>query len=126
MNRLASFVRIGMVPEYMLHNKLEITPVDYAAKSVCKILTHKTDTNRIFHLCNPKTVSVIKCLNVLKKLNYNIEFLPEKDFIDRINNILKSEEAKNLLNIIIDDFDENMHINYNTDMTLKIKIYNQI
>ena len=86
MNRLASFVRIGMVPEYMLHNKLEITPVDYAAKSVCKILTHKTDTNRIFHLCNPKTVSVIKCLNVLKKLNYNIEFLPEKDFIDRINN----------------------------------------
>ncbi len=121
MNRLASFVRIGMVPEYMLHNKLEITPVDYAAKSVCKILTHKTDTNRIFHLCNPKTVSVIKCLNVLKKLNYNIEFLPEKDFIDRINNILKSEEAKNLLNIIIDDFDENMHINYNTDMTLKSK-----
>jgi len=37
--------------------------------------------------------------DVLKKLNYNIEFLPEKDFIDRINNILKSEEAKNLLNI---------------------------
>lgn len=121
MNRLASFVRIGMVPEYMLHNKLEITPVDYAAKSVCKLLTHKTNKNRIFHLCNTKTVSVIKCLNVLKKLNYNIEFLPEKDFIARINEILESEDAKNLLNIIIDDFDENMHINYNTDMILKSK-----
>lgn len=121
MNRLASFVRIGMVPEYMLHNKLEITPVDYAAKAVCKILTHETNTNRIFHLCNPKTVSVIKCLNFLKKLNYNIEFLPEKDFIDRINTILESEESKNLLNIIIDDFDEKMHINYNTDMILKSK-----
>ena len=37
-NRVASFVQIGIIPEYMLHNELEFTAVDYAAKSVCKIL----------------------------------------------------------------------------------------
>ncbi len=119
LNRLASFVKIKIIPEYMLHNKLEFTPVDYAAKSVCKIITHKTDSNRVFHLCNQKTVTVSRCLRVLKKLNYPIEVLPEKEFIDKINNMLENEETKDLLKIIIDDFDENMHIQYNTEMEIK-------
>ena len=100
----------------MIHNKLEFTPVDYAAKSVVKILTHKTDTNRIFHLNNPKTVSVSRCLRVLSRLGYNVDVLSEKDFINRIDELLKDKHTNTLLKIIIDDFDENTHINYNTEM----------
>ncbi len=121
LNRLASFVKIGIIPEYMLHNELEFTSVDYAAKAVCKILTHETVINRVFHICNHKTISVSRCLRVLRKLGYPIEVLPEKEFIEKVEEILKDEEKKDLLKIIIDDFDENMHINYNTDMKIKSK-----
>ena len=118
-NRLASFVRIGIIPDYMINNSLEFTPVDYAAKSICKLLMHPTNANRIFHLCNPHTISVARCLKILQKLKYNIISLPEKNFVSKIKEILKKEQADNLLQIVIDDFDESMHINYNTDMIIK-------
>ncbi len=119
LNRLASFVNIGIIPEYMVHNQLEFTPVDSAAKAVCKLITHQTQTNRIFHLCNHRTVSVSRCLKVLRKLNHPIDILSEEAFIEKIDEILANEETKDLLKIIIDDFDENKHIQYNTEMIIK-------
>ena len=118
-NKMASFIRIGAIPNNLMNYSLEITPVDYAAKAICKIITHQTNSNRIFHLFDYKRVSMLRCLNLLRKANYKIDILSEKDFIDRISNILNDDESKGLLEFILNDFDENKHISYEANMNVK-------
>ena len=118
-NRIVSFIKIGIIPDYLTSYQLEFTPVDYAAKAICKILTHYTKTNRIFHLYNHKTVSFHRSLKVLQKLGYKIDVLKEQDFISKINQILKNDYSKNLITYISNDFDINNHFKYLPDMTIK-------
>ena len=68
---------------------------------------------------NHKTISISRALRVLRKLNYPIEVLPEEEFIKRFEEILNDEQSREKLKMIIDDFDENMHVNYGTDMIYK-------
>ena len=120
-NRVASFLRIGIIPKYLIDFPLEFTPVDYAAKAICEIAFHYTNKNRIFHIFNNKYVPFSRCLNLLKKQNLHLEVLDEKDFVKRINEIFQNEDYKYLLKYILDDFDENNHIDYRTNMEIKSK-----
>ena len=113
-----SFVKLGIIPDYILNISLDFTPVDAAVKAVYKILTHPTRKNRIFHLYNHKVVSISKVVKLSKRLNFNIEVLPENDFKDKIISILENENKKNLLNNLMRDFDDNLHLDYTTDIKM--------
>lgn len=123
--KLASFVKIGIMPNYMLENMLNFTPVDYAAKAIYKISTNYTNKNRVFHLYNNKDITVKRYLRSLKKQKTEIRILEEKEFIDNINLILKDDSQKNSLNNIINDFDNKLHINYTSDIITISKFTNQ-
>ena len=118
-NKMASFIRIGAIPTYLINYSLEITPVDLAAKAICKIITHPTNLNRIFHIFNYKRVSVKRCLGLLRKSNFNIDVLKENDFINKVGNILKDDQSKKMLEFILNDFDENKHVSYEANMNVK-------
>lgn len=118
-NKMASFIRIGAIPAYLMNYSLEITPVDNAAKAVCKLIEHPTDLNRIFHIFDYRRIPVVKCLKLLRKANYKIDVLEEKDFVNRIGNILEDEQSKKMLEFILNDFDENKHVNYEANMNVK-------
>ena len=115
-NKLAAFVKIGFVPDYMLKELLEFTPIDFAAKAVYALITHPTYRNRIFHLNNNKNITVNKYIRVLRKINYDIKVLPEKEFKDSINLILNDENEKKSLNNLLNDFDKDLHLNYKNDI----------
>ena len=118
-NKLISFIKIGILPDYLENYPLEFTPVDYAAKAICKVLTNYTKTNRVFHLYNNKTVPTEKCLKLLHKLGYDVNILKEKDFVTQINKMLKNEDSKTLINYLLNDFDKNTHIDYKTNIAVK-------
>ena len=118
-NKVVSFIKMGIIPDYLTNYHLEFTPVDYAAKAICKIITNYTKTNRVFHLYNTKTVPTYKCLKLLSKLGYNINILTEKDFVNKINKMLKNDDSKKLINYLLNDFDKNTHIDYKTNIDVK-------
>ena len=123
-NKIASFVKIGAIPKNMINYSLEITPVDYAAKAICKIIEHPTASNRVFHLYDDKKVSMSRCLKASKLENYEIEVLSEDEFIDKVGKILDDEQMKKKLEYIMNDFDENKHISYEANMNVKAKFTN--
>ena len=117
-NKLASFAKIGVIPDYLVKSPLEFTPVDYAAKAVCKLITHPSYRNRVFHLYNYKTISTGKFLKLLKKANYNVEILNENKFKERVNKIIQDDNSNNLLNNLLNDFNRDLHLDYNNDIII--------
>lgn len=118
-NSLASFIKLGMIPDYLKDEILEFTPIDYVASATYKIITHPTNTNRIFHLYNQNYIPIAKCLKVLRKLNFKIDILPEKEFKENVSKILRDEESKNLLNALMNNLNSDLHLDYKTDIIIK-------
>ena len=117
-NRFTSFIRIGIIPDYFLHEKIELTPVDYAAKAIYELITHPTYRNKIFHLYNHKEVSIERYLKVLRKLDYKVEVLPENEFTDKINSLMQNDDTKDLLKNLANDFNRDLHLDYKNDIMI--------
>ena len=120
-NKMVSFARIGAVPEYLLKFPIEITPVDDAANAIYNLIIHPNNQNRIFHLFNHNYVYVRKLLKLFDKSNNEITILQEEKFKSKIKEILQNEETKRLLKNILDDFDNDLHLDYSNDIIIKSK-----
>ena len=118
-NRFISFMKIGIIPENMLKIMLDFSPIDYAAKAVYKLITHPSNKNRIFHLFNHKEVPVSRCIKIFKKINYDMKVLSSNDFANKISEILGDETSKLILKNLINDFDNDLHLDYKSDIIAK-------
>lgn len=118
-NRMIAFIKLGAIPEYILKESLEFTPIDYAAKAIYRIMTHVNRTNRVFHIYNQKYVSTKKIIKATKKLDYKIKVVSEKEFKKMIRKILKNEDAENILENLINDLDNDLHLDYKIDIIIK-------
>lgn len=123
--KLAAFIKLGIIPDYLLKSALEFTPVDLAAKAIYKIVTNPSEENKIFHIYNNKTVSLNRFLRLLKKFGYDVNVLSENEFKNAITDILKNDDKRIYLQNIANDLDGNYHLNYggsillNSDFTIK-------
>ena len=118
-NKFISFIKVRGVPNYILDLNLEFTPVDSASKSIYKLITHPSKGNRIFHLFNHRTITVEEFVIFLQKHGFDIDILDEDRFKYRIKSILQNDNSKNILNNLINDFDNDLHLDYNTDIIVK-------
>ena len=114
-----SFIKIGVVPDYLLDLPLEFTPVDSASKSIIKLITHPSGKNRIFHLYNHKIITVKKLIRSVQKQGFKVSIISEKEFKYKIKKILNDEGSKNILNNLINDFNNDLHLHYKTDIIIK-------
>ena len=118
-NRLISFAKIKCIPNYIINGYLEFTPVDYCAYSIYKILSNPSTTNRVFHLLNHNTIDIMYFVNIFNDLFDNIRILDNADFLQEIDRILKSKKHNEILHGIINDFDENRLLVYDSKVKLK-------
>ena len=115
LNRILSFINLGCIPDYLLNGYGEFTPVDYVANAISIII--RSDTlYSVLHLYNNNHITMIDFVNLLNDYGLNIDILSEKDFLTRVNNTLKSN--KNALSGIINDFNENKKLVYDSNIIL--------
>ncbi len=111
--RLKSIFEIGSIPESILNNNLEFTPVDFAASAICKIMWSNNNLNRIFHIYNPNMLKVSELLEYLKTLNYDVKALSNNEFINIIKDLSNDSDNQNKLSGIINDFTDTNDFVYN-------------
>ncbi|MBP3597342.1 MAG: amino acid adenylation domain-containing protein [Clostridia bacterium] len=111
-NRLLSFIRIKHVPEAFLEHTLEFTPVDYCSTAIVKLVSHRNNTNRIFHLLNNNRILIKDLLNIFEKIYFRIEPVSSAEFKFLIDSILKSNTHSDYLNGLISDFDNHGKLDY--------------
>ena len=124
-NRLATFEKLGFIPENVLSYPLEFSPVDCVAEAIYKLVLCPTEKNRIFHLFNKNKISVKRYLNLLNNLGYEVKVLSASEFKEKINTILNDDAHKNLINNLMNDFGYDLQLNYNSDIIMKSDISNK-
>ncbi len=118
LNKFVSFIKTGIMPDYMLKHILNFTPIDYASNAVYKLISHPSNNNRIFHIYNNKNISVKK---YLKKSEFKVTILSEENFVKEVRKILENELEKESIKNLIDDFDNNFHLSYVNDIITQSK-----
>lgn len=111
LNRLKSFIQIGMIPDIVLKHFVEISPVDLIANAIVKIAKYN-DKYTTFHLYNSKTIQIEKLLKMLKQNGIEIQAVTEEKFAERISKINKNKEQKQILSGIINDLTKDKKLNY--------------
>ncbi len=123
LNRLLSFIRLGAIPEYMLEGYGEFTPVDYVADAICKMVTVKHPFN-VLHIFNHKHIEMEDLISVFNEYGLDMKILPEEDFLKIVDKFLK--EDSDVLSGIINDFDKNKKLVYESNVMLQNEFSNEV
>lgn len=118
-NRIKSILDIGYAPEYLLNGYVEFTPIDFCGNAIIDLATHYNKNYSVFHLLNDNHVPMQRLLEEMQKMNIPIQIVSSNDFKDIINNLLKDENKKEYLQGIINDFDENQELAYESNIKIK-------
>ena len=115
LNKLIAFIKIGMIPDYLSDIHFEFTPVDLCAQAIILIMQNYVHDFSVFHLYNHNHLSIVDFISIVNshfKMNLSIE--PQSIFDERINTLLS--ENNGVLGGIINDFDDNRKISYNSNI----------
>lgn len=120
--RLKSILEIGLVPDNIINNTLEFTPVDYAADAINRIVLSNNSKNRIYHIYNPNMISVKDLVNYIQNLKYKINIVSKDEFINLIKDFSNTDSNQDKIKGIINDFTSDNDLIYNytikTDNTI--------
>jgi len=73
----------------------------------------------IFHAYNNNHITLKDIVNIFNKLGLDIDIVDTNNFNQKIKKLSKDETLKNSLSGIINDFDENKKLVYNTNIKIK-------
>ena len=111
-------MKLSIIPDYLLENRLEFTPIDLAAEAIYKIITNYSNKNRVFHIYNHNTITVAEYARFIKNFGYNMKVVSKDSFKESILKILQNEDKKSYIQNIASNFDDNYNLNYNKDTIL--------
>ncbi len=121
LNRILAFIKLGCVPDYMLVGYGEFTPVDYVAAAICKVVEADPDYT-VLHLYNDKHIPLNNFIELLNKYGINMRVVPEEEFLQVFDNFLNKDQSG--LSGIINDFDKNRHLVYDSGIDFENEISN--
>lgn len=111
-NILMMILHYHILPNTMLNEFLEFTPVDYCAKSIID-LAFNVDTNKyVFHLFNDNYIAVSELLNIFKSLGFETTILSGNEFKQRILTLSNKYSNENILKGIVNDLDDTLGLSY--------------
>lgn len=116
-NRFSSFLKLKMIPDYLLEDYAEFTPVDYCAQAIMMLIHYPSSKNRIFHLFNHHHILISDLLSCFKN-TFSLEVVSGEEFLKQIDILLELENSKEILSGILGDFDSQRHLMYNSNIHL--------
>lgn len=103
-NRLKAFLLLGALPDYLLDNHMELTPVDFLADAVVKSIQNTSPDLSVLHLFNPHHITIAE---LLQKLSKNIlRVVSDEEFRQILNSQMFVEENKDVLAFLANDITE--------------------
>ena len=114
--RLKSFIQISAIPDYLLKDYIEFTPVDFCADAIITILNNYYPDRYVYHINNLNFINFEYLVKLLKKSGIKINLLDDKQFVSYIDKILLNNSSSDVLSGIINDFDINHRLHYSSNV----------
>jgi hypothetical protein len=80
---LIAVIEMGCMPGD-LDIQLDFSPVDYVSRAVIHLSRTEGSASQAFHLLHPQGIALREFGHVLRSLGHGIEFVPYRDWVDRI------------------------------------------
>ena len=120
LNRLKAFIELKSIPEYILNDYVEFSPVDDLAKSIVKSIECAPSTINVLHLYNQNHVYINKLIKMLPKGLINV--VSDTEFKNILNRNLQISTNKDIISYITNDLDKNKKLIYQSNIKIKNKI----
>ena len=118
LNRVNSFLQLGCIPDYLLNNYMEFTPVDICADAIVK-LTMYQNPYTIFHLYNNNHITFKELKKIFDNLKINMSIVSADEFNKKLQEFSNNPETKNSISGIINDFDKDKKLSYYSNIKLQ-------
>ena len=118
LNRMHTFLELGCIPDYLLDNYMEFTPVDLCADAVVKLTLYNSPFT-IFHVYNNNHITFRELKKILDALNVKMDVVTEKEFNVKIQSLSRNADTKNIISGIINDFGKDKKLQYYTHIQIK-------
>jgi len=115
-NKLKSIIHLGIIPDNLLDLYLEFTPVDICGKVITLIIQNYVEYFSVFHIYNHNHVYINKFIEMLDNINISINTVSKNEFKSIIDK--KLIENPNILSGIINDFDSDKNISYDSNINI--------
>ncbi|WP_407306459.1 amino acid adenylation domain-containing protein [Desulfosporosinus sp. SB140] len=116
-NRLKSIIRLGIIPEDLLEQPIEFTPVDFCAKGIVEIIRSCEVTGFVYHIYNYKIITLRNLLKKLELLGYSFKILNRDIFEQHLKNIARRGNF-GILNGLIVDLSLNKGLTYSSTIKM--------
>ena len=117
MHRIKALIEIKAIPENLLENYCEFSPVDCVADDVVHAIQYVNKPINILHIYNQNHVLIKDLLQLLSE--YNIKIISNNAFRKLIKDTLIDAKSSKSLSYILNDFDKDFNLVY--DSRIKIK-----
>ena len=93
---LMLFKEMHMVPSNIINTSIEISPIEYCADAICKLI-HQNRVNGNFHIMNNNVVSVKDIISYLNEYDSNIKIVPKEIFMKAFNSNNDELKMRNMI-----------------------------
>ena len=104
-NRLKAFINIGKMSYDNLDSPVEFSPIDTTAKSIVELAKTPKDC-RLFHTYNPHNITFADVIEIIKKLDINIDCCEDDEYQKALNDALNDKTKQDALSGIITNVGE--------------------
>lgn len=120
LNRLKAFMELKSIPDYMLNNYIEFSPVDNLAEAIVRSIENVSSKINVLHLYNNNHVYIKDLLKVLPDNLINV--VTDEEFKNILNRNLQISNNKDIISHIANDLDKDKKLVYVSNIKIKNKI----
>lgn len=119
---IRSIIQIGVVPEGLMEEEIEITPIDDASLALVKLLMTRESSGRIFHVFDHYEIKFSKMIDMLVNIGFDIKIVNNKEFQEYLVTISSDKNRQNELDGIINDINDATGLGYVVPIHIDSKI----
>lgn len=120
LNRMKAMLDLGVIPENLLDQYTEFTPIDKAANAIMTLTRHFSDDQTVFHIENHKFVLMQDLAEMFSALGCPVKYITQTDFAKLIADIASDPAKKYILETFINEIDEDNRLSYESNIHIDL------
>ena len=119
LKRVKAVLELGVLPDYLMNNYVEFTPIDEAAHAVMMITRHFSAEQTVFHINSTKVVYMDKLLEYGNELGYSMKTVSGVEFTEVLRQTAKQDGREYIFETFINDMDSNDQLVYDSNIHIE-------